>query len=105
MRTAPAKAFPSPPWARPPWNPTNVAKITNGAGRTLPIAIPSIKTRCVNQAPFKTASTCINGMAVYAPPKDKLPATRPRVKRFMRVGDFAIPRAREIGEGTPRNTT
>jgi hypothetical protein len=42
--TAPANAFPSPPSLYAPWNPTNVAKITRGAGRIFPIAIPSRKT-------------------------------------------------------------
>lgn len=105
MITAPAKAFLSPPSLRPPWKPTNVAKITNGAGRTLPMAMQSMKTRCVSQAPFKIASTWMNGIAVYAPPKERLPATNPRTNKLMSEGVGAIPRARATGEGMPRKTT
>jgi hypothetical protein len=45
ITTAPANAVPKPPSMLPPWNSTNVAKITSGAGSTLPIAIQSMKTR------------------------------------------------------------
>lgn len=105
MMMAPANAFPSPPSTNPPWNPTKVAKITSGAGKTFPIAIQSINTLCGSQPPLRTASTWINGIAVYAPPKDRLPATRPRTNRLIREGVCAIPNARDTGDGNPRKTT
>jgi hypothetical protein len=82
-----------------------VAKMTRGAGFIFPIAIQSRKICAGSQDPFNTASTWINGIAVYAPPKDKHPATSPRARRFGRLGVFATPRARETGDGTPRYTT
>lgn len=105
ITTAPAKAIPIPPVVNPPWKPTKVAKMTSGAGRMFPIAIQSRKTWAGSHAPLSTASTWMNGMAVYAPPKDKLPATRPRARRLGRLGVLQIPRARETGDGMPRNTT
>lgn len=102
---APAKALPRDPSTYAPWKPTNVAKITRGAGKILPMAIPSRKTLWGSHAPIRTASTCMNGMAVYAPPNESVPATRPSTKRVGKVGVLAIPRASDTGEGTPRKTT
>jgi len=47
----------------------------------------------------------MKGMAVYAPPKDKDPATRPRRNKWRREGVGAMPRASETGVGKPRKTT
>jgi hypothetical protein len=70
-----------------------------------PIAMQSINVLCGSHLPNSTASTWINGIAVYAPPKLKVPATRPRTKRFAMLGVCAIPRPREVGVGTPRKCT
>jgi hypothetical protein len=105
ITTAPANAVPGPPSCNPPWNPTKVEKITKGAGGMFPIAMQSINTLCGSQSPFSTASTWINGIAVYAPPNERFPATRPRTKRLVREGVCASPRARVTGDGKPRKTT
>ena len=102
---APANALPIDPFRYAPWKPTNVANITRGAGKIFPMAIPSMKTLCGSHAPIKTASTCTNGMAVYAPPNESVPATRPSTKRLIREGVLAMPRANDTGEGTPRKMT
>lgn len=65
------------------------------------MAIQSINTPSGSQPPRSTASTCTNGMAVYAPPKDSEPATSPSRNRCGRSGVRAMPRARETGEGGP----
>ena len=75
--------------------------MTKGAGRRFPIAMQSMNTLCGIHAPRITASTWTKGIAVYAPPKERLPATRPRRKRCGRSGTFAMPSARDSGDGSP----
>jgi len=42
----------------------------------------SINVLCGNYPPSSTASTWINEIVVYAPPKLKVPVTRPRTERL-----------------------
>lgn len=79
--------------------------MTKGAGMMFPRAMPSRKVCFASHPPRMTASAWMKGMDVYAPPKDKEPATRPRARRWGMSGTVAIPRARAVGEGTPLKTT
>src|ERR1700737_1246798 len=47
----------------------------------------------------------MTGIAVYAPPNERLPATNPRARRWGGSGTGQIPRAKDTGDGNPLYTT